>query len=244
MEKRIITLENVRSNRSIRALIKSANDCLEVRGYTEHGLRHVGFVSATTANILSELSFDQRTIELGAIAGWLHDIGNAINRKNHGLTGATLAFSILKDMRMDIEEISLIISAIGNHEEEYGIPINAIGAALILADKADAHRTRVRRKNFDPLDIHDRVNNSIKKNFVVIDKDAKVLRLVLFMDESSSLMEYFEIYLSRMTLCEKAADFLGCVFELVINNVVINNHNNIPKILKLSKGEKKVSEGE
>ncbi|MCL2751995.1 MAG: HD domain-containing protein [Firmicutes bacterium] len=237
-----VTLEKVKNNKNVKSLIYAANDYLEVRGYTEHGLRHVGFVSKTTANILRELGYDERVIELGAIAGWLHDIGNSVNRKNHGLTGAAVAHSLLREMKMDTQEIAVIMAAIGNHEEEYGIPVNPVSAALILADKADAHRTRVRMGQYDPDDIHDRVNYSIKKNFLVIDKEHRVVRLVIFMDDTSSMMEYFQIYLTRMVLSESAAAFLKCRYELVINDVVINNHRSAPKKLSLAESEKAVSE--
>lgn len=219
-----ITFKQVKERKEFVDLIAAAQEYLSVRGYTEHGVRHVSYVSKTTANILSQLGFDDRTVELGAIAGWIHDIGNAVNRQNHGLVGATLAFPILYKMGMDSKEIAVIISAIGNHEESNGIPVNAVSAALILADKSDAHRTRVFRRDFNPNDIHDRVNYAIKKNQIVIDQDSKIVRLMIFMDGSSSVMDYFTIYMSRMALSEKAAAFLGCTFEIVINNKVINNH--------------------
>ncbi len=237
-----ITVEDVRENSSFRALIDASNAALECMGYTEHGPRHVGYVSHTTANILRELGYDERTIELGAIAGWIHDIGNAINRKNHGLTGSTLAMPILKDMGMDMAEIAIIIGAIGNHEEETGLPISAVSAALIIADKSDAHRTRVRMKTYDKNDIHDRVNLSIKKNSLVVDKERRIIRLVLTMDKTSALMEYLQIYLSRMVLSEKAADFLKCNFELVINGSLINRRGRVRRQVALKSGETEVSE--
>ena len=232
----------IRSNNEFRKLIASANTNLEYMGYTEHGLRHVGYVSKTTANILTELGYDERTIELGAIAGWIHDIGNAINRKHHGLTGATLAYDALSRMHMDISEIAIIIGAIGNHEEENGLPVNPISAALIIADKSDAHRSRVRKESYDYNDIHDRVNMAIKKNYLVVDKEKRKIRLVIFMDSISSTMEYMQIYLTRILLCEKAAEFLGCVFELMINGMIINRQKkNMPEP-QLTDGEKEVSE--
>ena len=240
MDKKI-TLESIKSDRDFRALIESANKNLEIMGYTEHGLRHVGYVSHTTANILRELGYDERTIELGAIAGWIHDIGNVINRKNHGLSGATLAFELLNKKKMDMREIAIITGAIGNHEEETGLPVSAVSAALILADKSDAHRTRVRRNNYNENDIHDRVNMSIKKNSLIIDSQRKVIRLVIIMDETSALMEYLQIYLTRMILSEKAAAFLGYSFELVINGSLINRHTGVAKKIVLSTTEKQVS---
>ena len=198
-----ITLNDVKENDEFKQLINASNNSLKVLGYTEHGLRHVGYVSKTTANILSTLGFPQRTVELGAIAGWIHDIGNAINRKHHGLTGSLLAYDILVRMGMDAGEVALIISAIGNHEEETGTPVNEVAAALILADKSDAHRSRVRRETADRKDIHDRAIYPSKKNYLAIDKNKKTIRLVIQMDNTSATMEYLQIYLSRMVLSEK-----------------------------------------
>lgn len=243
MTRKTVTLEMVRANTEFRRLIDTANTNLEVMGYTEHGLRHVGYVSKTTANILTELGYDERTVEVGAIAGWIHDIGNAVNRKHHGLTGATLAYDVLSRMHMDIEEIAVVIGAIGNHEEESGLPVNAVSAALIIADKSDAHRSRVRKKKpFDQSDIHDRVNMAIKKNYLVVDKEKRKIRLVIFMDKISSTLDYMQIYLSRILLCEKAAEFLGCVFELMINGAVINRQKPTAALPKLTPGEKQVSD--
>ncbi len=236
-----ITLEDVKSDADIRALIEATNHNLEVMGYTEHGLRHVGYVSRTTANILRELGYDERTVELGAITGWIHDIGNAINRKNHGLTGAGLAFGLLKNSGMDMTEIATVMGAIGNHEEETGIPVSPVSAALIIADKSDAHRSRVRRDRYDLKDIHDRVNMSIKKNSLVVDAKHRVIRLVICMDETSALMEYLQIYLSRMILSEKAAAYLGCSFELVINGALINRQTEKPSPVVLTGDEREVS---
>ena len=202
---KIITLKDVKQNEEFIRLIDACNECLKILGYTEHGIRHVGYVSKTTENILRTLGYDARTIELGAIAGWIHDIGNAINRKDHGLTGSVLAYDILIRMGMPPSEVTQIIAAIGNHEEQSGTPMNPISAALIIADKSDAHRSRVRRETADRRDIHDRVNLSIKKNYLAIDKDKKTIRLVIQMDNTSATMEYLQIYLSRMVLSEKAA---------------------------------------
>ena len=238
-----LTLNDVKENDEFKQLINASNNSLKVLGYTEHGLRHVGYVSKTTANILSTLGFPQRTVELGAIAGWIHDIGNAINRKHHGLTGSLLAYDILVRMGMDAGEVALIISAIGNHEEETGTPVNEVAAALILADKSDAHRSRVRRETADRKDIHDRVNLSIKKNYLAIDKNKKTIRLVIQMDNTSATMEYLQIYLSRMVLSEKAAAFLGYWFELVINGNVINRRKPVASTNVHPKaGETEVSE--
>lgn len=238
---KIITLNDVKENEEFRSLIEASNNSLKVLGYTEHGIRHVGYVSKTTANILSTLGYDERTVELGAIAGWIHDIGNAINRAHHGLTGSLLAYDILIRMGMNANEAALIIAAIGNHEEETGMPVNEIAAALILADKSDAHRSRVRRETADRKDIHDRVNLSIKKNYLAIDKHKKTIRLVIQMDNTSATMEYLQIYLSRMVLSEKAAAFLGYWFELVINGNVINRRKPAAPVYPKA-GETEVSE--
>ncbi|MDR2202146.1 MAG: HD domain-containing protein [Clostridiales bacterium] len=240
--KKIITLDAVKSNPEFRALIETANNNLEVMGYTEHGLRHVGYVSKTTANILRALGYDGRTIELGAIAGWIHDIGNAVNRKNHGPTGALLAYEILLRMRMDVNEIAQIVRAIGNHEEETGTPVNALAAALIIADKSDAHRSRVRRRAYDASDIHDRVNMAIKKNYISVDEQKRVIRLYIFMDAISSTMEYLQIYFSRIVMSEQAAGFLGCSFELIINGAAINGKKTAKPTVVLRGSEREVSE--
>ncbi len=219
-----ITLENVRKNKKIACLINHANDMLAQIGYTEHGRRHVGYVSKIASDILKQLSYDQRTIELAAIAGWVHDIGNSINRKHHGMNGAQLLYPLLTEMGFDIEEIATLMSAVGNHEEETGWPVSPISAAIIIADKSDAHRTRVRSGKYDPFDIHDRVNYSIKENKVHVLEDEKIINYEMTMDSSSSVMEYMQIFLSRMIMCENAAEFLGCSFNIVINGSVINNN--------------------
>lgn len=218
----MITLQDVRNNKDFTELVNAANNTLEVLGYTEHGPRHVGFVSATAGNILSGLGYDQRTVELAKIAGWLHDVGNAINRYNHGITGATLVLPMLIKMGMPMHEAIKISAAIGNHEEQVGKPISEITAALIIADKIDAHRTRVRKGKYDYNDIHDRVNYSIKQNKLTVDKENRVIRYDITMDESSSTMDFFHIYLTRMEMAEKAAKFLGCHFRFYVNNTLVN----------------------
>lgn len=240
-----ITLESIKANRDFKLLINASNDNLGHKGYTEHGLRHTNFTSKTSANILAALGYDERTIELAAIAGWLHDVGNAVNRYNHGPTGAALVFALLVKLGMDMEEIIAIIGAIGNHEEQTGIPVGPVSAAVIIADKSDTHRTRVRAgvvRNNRSDDIHDRVNLSVLGNSVRVDKKNKIIRLCINMNETSAPMEYLQIYMSRMVMCEKAAAFLGCVFELVINGVVINHHKPAPKNIAVLACEKEVSE--
>ncbi|MDD7457435.1 MAG: HD domain-containing protein [Clostridia bacterium] len=225
----MVTLKQIKNDEMVKALVKATDRSLDVMNYTEHGERHAGYVSRITGMILSKLGYDERTVELGYIAGYLHDIGNCINRKFHGITGANLAFDILNRMKMPPDEVAIIIGAIGNHEEEIGVPINPVSAALIIADKSDAHKTRVHKGNFNPNDIHDRVNYSIKKNVVEVDAEKKLILSKIYMDNMSSVMEYFEIYLSRIVISEKAARFLGTSFRLYINDVLINNIKEIGK---------------
>lgn len=219
----MITLENIKSNKEIIALINTSCECLEALNYTEHGIRHANIVSSTAGKILSALGYNQKDIELAKIAGYVHDVGNAVNRKNHGVTGALLVYPILKEMGMPYEDINIITSAIGNHEEEIGTTVNHVSAAVIIADKSDAHRTRVKKGNYDPDDIHDRVNYSIKKNFIVIDEKARTISSKFYMTEESSVMEFFQIYMSRIDMSEKASKFLECSFKLYINDTRINS---------------------
>lgn len=219
----MITLEEVKNNKEVKALIKTSCDCLEAMNYTEHGIRHAGYVSSTAQRILKLLGYNERLQELAKIAGYIHDVGNAVNRKNHGVTGALLMYPILKEMGMPLADVNIITAAVGNHEEEIGTVISEVSAALIIADKSDAHRTRVRNRNFDKDDIHDRVNYAIKKNIVYVDKKAKVISSKFYMNTGSSVMEYFQIYLSRIVMSEHAAKFLGCQFRLYINDTLINS---------------------
>lgn len=224
MEYKKITVDQIKKDDEFNTLILQQNEYLDVLGYTEHGMRHSGYVSLATANILRETGFDQRTIELGEIAGWIHDVGNALNRKFHGLMGSLLAYQGLLRMGMSPKESVIIANAIANHEEEVGVTASPVAAALQLADKSDAHKSRIRKNTYDEKDIHDRVNMSIKKNYLTVDKEKYIIRLVLIMDSTSAPMEYLQIYLGRMVMCEKAATFLGYTFELVINGVLINHH--------------------
>ncbi|MCL2432991.1 MAG: HD domain-containing protein [Clostridia bacterium] len=227
----MLTFEDVKQCPEINTLLLWANGMLETLGYTEHGLRHTGYVSATTAEILRTLGHPERVVELGAIAGWVHDVGNGINRKNHGLNGAVVLFPVLKDMGFPIEEICEITSAVGNHEEQTGHPVTPIAAALILADKSDAHRTRVRRGDrFNPNDIHDRVNYAIRSNSLRVDEENRIVRYRVRMDATSSVMEFLQIYMSRMEMSEKAAKVLGCTYQLSINGMRINSFS--PEALK------------
>ena len=218
----VITYQDVKNNKEIQTYISSADKILGVSGYTKHDLGHVCKVAETADYILKELGYTGRVLELARIAGFMHDIGNMINRYDHAQTGALLAFQILKDMGMAPEEIFLVTSAIGNHDEGTGQPVNLVSAALILADKVDVRRSRVRNQDFATFDIHDRVNYAVEKADVNVNNDDKSIQLYLTIDTKiCSLMEYFEIFLNRMMLCRKAADFLDAKFELVMNGTKV-----------------------
>lgn len=215
----MITYETIKQNTAIRTYIERADDSLKVLGYTEHSFAHVCKAAETAGELLSSLGYDTRTVELAKIAGYMHDIGNLVNRTDHSQSGAVMAFRILDKLGMEADEIATVVSAIGNHDEGTGVPVNAVAAALILADKADVRRSRVR--NFDDvsIDIHDRVNYSVTSSELVLNDTHTHLTLKITVDTHySSVMEYFEIFLERMLLCRKAADHLGLVFKLIIND--------------------------
>ena len=215
----MITYEAIKHNDAIRTYIERADDSLKVLGYTEHSFAHVCKAAETAGELLSSLGYDTRTVELAKIAGYMHDIGNLVNRTDHSQSGAVMAFRILDKLGMEADEIATVVSAIGNHDEGTGVPVNAVAAALILADKADVRRSRVR--NFDDvsIDIHDRVNYSVTASELVLNDTHTHLTLKITVDTHySSVMEYFEIFLERMLLCRKAADHLGLVFKLIIND--------------------------
>ena len=219
----MITLQEIKQNESIKALVRAGNRYLETLGYTDHGPRHLGYVSRTASGILKSLGYSEREVELAAIAGWVHDVGNSVNRHDHGPNGAILLFPLLREIGMDIEDVMIIITAVGNHEEQSGTVSSAVSAALAIADKSDAHKSRVRNGRPDVGDIHDRVNFAIQENSVIVDRKHKIIRQELKMDESSSVLEYLSIYLPRILRCEKAAEFLGQHFELFINDRPVNN---------------------
>jgi hypothetical protein len=224
----MITAKDFENSEEVISLIKHSGHALEVMGYTEHGLRHAKLVSSNAKNVLAALGHSQKMQELAGIAGLLHDIGNTVNRFRHGLTGAIMAEQIMTKMGMPIEDRLVIMSAIGNHEEEIGTVISAVSAALVIADKADAHRTRVGgKRTIRPThdDIHDRVNYAIKKNFLVVDGEKHVIASKYYMDSTASVMDFLNIYLTRILMSEKAAKFLGCSFRLYINDVLINTVN-------------------
>lgn len=215
-----ITFKEVRNHPKVRALIDGANDVMKAMGYTEHGHRHVGVVSGITRSILEHAGHPARYIELGQIAAYMHDIGNVINRVNHPMIGATLAYQILDEMGMDAVEIAPILGAIGNHEELAGVPVSAMSAALILGDKSDVHFSRVQNPIMETFDIHDRVNYAVQKSRVELPEGQARVGLTLEIDTTyASVMEYFEIFLTRMIMCRRAADTIGYKFVLTVNGV-------------------------
>jgi len=214
----MITYEELRRNEDIKLYIKRADESLRALGYTEHSFAHVTKVAEQSAYILQELNYDEHTVELGRIAGYLHDIGNLINRVNHSQSGAVMAFRILDHMGMPAQDIATIITAIGNHDEGSGVPVNAVAASLILSDKSDVRRSRVRNDDYKTFDIHDRVNYSVEKSELEISKDKTQISLKLCIDTKiSPVMDYFEIFLGRMIMCRKAAEKLELQFKLIVN---------------------------
>jgi metal-dependent HD superfamily phosphatase/phosphodiesterase len=214
----MITYQEIIKSETIKTYITRADESLAALGYTEHSFAHVIHVAETAEYILRNLGYDERTIELAKIASYLHDIGNLVNRKDHSQSGAVMAWSIMNDMGCDPGEMATIVTAIGNHDEGTGVPVNAVAAALILADKADVRRSRVRNTDPATFDIHDRVNYSVKKSVLKINEDRTLVKLKLSVDTKfGSVMEFFEIFMQRMVLCRKAAERLGLQFKLIIN---------------------------
>lgn len=214
----LVTLEEVRSSIEVKNFLEVSEKQLEIMGYTEHSFRHVGIVSKAAGNILRALDYNNREVELARIAGYLHDIGNSVNRIDHAHSGAILSYGILCRMGMDMREAAEIMLAIGNHDENTGNAVSNISAALILADKSDVHRSRVKNKDIARFDIHDRVNYAVESSDVSINKEEKTATLELQIDTKiCPVMDYFEIFLIRMTMCRRAAVFLGLNFQLVIN---------------------------
>lgn len=218
----MITLADVKHNPAFVSLTKQGDTHLEAIGFTEHGNRHAGLVSNISRNILIRLGYDQRRAELAAISGFLHDIGNVVTRHDHGQTGALVVANLLAQMGMDYAEIAIVMGAIGNHEEEYGEPVSDVSAAVILADKSDVHRSRVRNRDLATFDIHDRVNYAVVHSFLNVDDVTRDITLNLTIDnEICPVMEYFEIFLIRMVMCRRAAAFLKAVFRIEINGAKI-----------------------
>ena len=215
----MVTLEEVKANEEVDALVLGTKKELEVLGYTEHSYRHIGIVSERAGRILQELGYDEHTVELARIAGYLHDIGNCVNRVDHAHSGAILAFEILKDMGMPVQDRASIMLAIGNHDESTGTAVSEISAALIMADKTDVHRSRVVNKNIATFDIHDRVNYAVTESKLDINKEERKITLNLTIDTTiCAVLDYFKIFMDRTIMTKYAANFLDVRFELIIND--------------------------
>lgn len=213
-----VTLSDVEEHEAVQTFIAMADRNLGELGYTEHGFRHATLVSKIAYNVLDRLGYDPRMRELGAIAGYLHDMGNFVSRTMHSQTSASIIYDVLRDLGMSYKEIGIVLAAVGNHEEKSGNPVNPVGAALVVADKSDVHRTRVRLKDPTLFDIHDRVNHAVEHSFLRVDSSARTLTLELKIDtDLAGVMEYFEIFLSRMVMCRRAAEYLDSQFKIEIN---------------------------
>ena len=215
--------ELLKRDEEVSALILGANECMSARGYTEHGLRHTGWVAEMASRILDKLGYSQADMDLVKCAGLLHDIGNSLTRQNHGAYSAILAYPILLRIGMPYVDAVKVTSAIANHEEQSGHPVNILASALVIADKSDVNRTRVDfSKKFDSSDIHDRVNFAVRDNTIDIDTEARIINSRFTMEESASVMDFLEIYADRMEMCENAASILNATFHLYINGSKIN----------------------
>ena len=215
-----VTFDMIRSSPEIRTYITQADASLTALGFTEHSFAHVGKCAHVAAQILTELGYTPREVELAQIAAYMHDIGNVVNRHDHAISGATMAFRILDNMGMDPSDVAAVI--IGHHDDSTAFPVNAIAAALILADKTDVRRSRVRNKDMSTFDIHDRVNYSVERSEVLLDVESKTITLSLSINtEMCAVMDYFEIFLQRMLLCRRAAEQLGLSFRLEINGQLL-----------------------
>lgn len=216
----MLDLQTLKTDEEVEAIMLMSAHTIEALGFTEHSRRHSSIVSKWSGDILRSLGKSDEQVRLAEIAGYLHDIGNCINRQDHAMSGATLAYRILTRMGMSYFDAAQVMTAIGNHDETFGIPVSDISAALILADKADVHKSRVKKviDNVLNANIHDRVNLAAERSFITVDKDAATITLNIEIDTTlCSVMDYFEIYFSRMQLCRRAAGFLKCRFSLVIN---------------------------
>ena len=215
-----MTFEEIKNNKTVHAYIEKADESLNAMGYTEHSFAHVTKVATDAGKILEDLGFSEKDVELAKIAGYLHDIGNLVNRYDHAQSGAVMAFRMLENMPPD--DVAIVVSAIGNHDEGTGFPVNSIAAALILADKSDVRRSRVRNNDIASFDIHDRVNYSVNETKLTINNEKNAITLYLDIDTAyGSIMDYFEIFLDRMLMCRKAAEALKLNFSLVINGQTI-----------------------
>lgn len=215
-------LEEVKAHPHVAQFLAHADSYLAALGYTEHGTRHASLVAHISHNVLERLGYPDETAQLAAVAGYLHDVGNFITRESHAQSAALIAYQILRDLDYPPEDCATVMGAIGNHDEQLGRVIDPVSAALILADKSDVHRSRVRDPKTTDIDIHDRVNYAAERSFLNVDPDGKEITLELTIDTAiSGVMEYFEIFLSRMIMCRRAAEHLGCSFQMEINEMRI-----------------------
>lgn len=215
----MLELSKIKSDKEVEAIMATSERQLEVLGFTEHSRRHAGIVSKWSGEILRKLDYGEERVRLAEIAGYLHDIGNCVNRKDHAQSGALLAYSILLRLGMEPSSASEVMLAVGNHDEQYGLPVSDVSAALILADKSDVHKSRVKKPiaNVGTANIHDRVNLAADRSYLTVEQNMIALNIEID-TEICSVMDYFEIYFGRMQLCRRAAEFLSCRFSLVINN--------------------------
>lgn len=219
-----VSLSTVRTDREVEAIMAMSEKQIEALGFTEHSRRHAGIVSKWSGEILRALGKAEEEVRLAEIAGYLHDVGNCVNRQDHAQSGAILAYKILTRLGMDERDAAEVMMAIGNHDEQYGSPVSNLSAALIIADKADVHKSRVKKpiENVFTANIHDRVNLAAERSFLTVEKESSVITLHIEIDTSiCSVMDYFEIYFQRMQLCRRAAEFLSCKFSLVINGTTL-----------------------
>ena len=218
----MVTFEQIRSSAEIQTYITQADASLLALGFTEHSFAHVTRCAETASGLLRGLGYGEREVELSKIAGFMHDIGNVVNRHDHAISGATMAFRILDKMGMEPADVATVITAIGHHDDTTAFPVNAVAAALILADKTDVRRSRVRNRDTISFDIHDRVNYAVGRSDVELNQEAKTITLTLSINTSvCAVMDYFEIFLDRMLLCRKAAEFFGLTFKLEINGLAL-----------------------
>jgi metal-dependent HD superfamily phosphatase/phosphodiesterase len=217
IEPKPLTLDEVKDDSELSNFISAADRVMEGLGYTEHGFRHANLTARIAFNVMTRVGFDEHMANLACVAGYLHDVGNMISREAHGQTGGVLVYQALRE-RASAADLALVVSAVANHEEDNGAAVSPVAAAVILADKSDVHRSRVRKSGQIEFDIHDRVNFAAEQSFLRVDSVAKTVTLELTIDtEISQVMEYFEIFLGRMQMCRKAAEVLDCKFKLTIN---------------------------
>lgn len=217
----MLTIKDIKKDAEISAIIKTCEKQIDALAYTEHSVRHSSIVSSWTAMILRETGADENLVNLGEIAGYLHDIGNALSRFNHAQSGALLAYKLLTERGMSYEDAAEIMMAIGNHDEENGVPVSVLTSALIIADKSDVHKSRVRKKIYKKsMNIHDRVNLAVNRSYITVDKENKTIDTVIETDTKiCSVSDYFEIYHKRMFMCKKAAELMGYTYGLIINGL-------------------------